>query len=636
MPSDLETTCPSCGQPVLEIDVRCKACGTSLNSTGSQRMIGQVVLGQYELVDVLGQGGMSVVYQGRHRITDQQVALKILPPELAAHAQVKSRFLEEAKALAQLDHPNIVHLYNFGQENGSFVLAMQFVIGKTWERMIVESERLSWQQTTRIGIDVLRALEYAHGRGVIHRDMKPSNVLVRELDGAATVMDFGIAKMTTSSRLTATGQTMGTVRYMSPEQVRGQEVDASTDLYSLGATMYESLVGETPFEGSTHFDIMSKHLTDPPVPPSQHGVAMPVELERALMRCLAKKPKDRFANARDVRKLLEAVLRDHGGELSETQRVSRELVQEAPSRPGALGERAGMAPTAPLGTPEPFASGGASSSGGGLAGLIELADSLEGRAGRGAANARGAATAGGELAASSSRSRRWAVAAAVLTLAAAGVAAVAITRDRGTKARRPPPLWEPEVGALTQEQRFPELGILVRTPEAVAPEAVAAAFRETWGAFAAFAQARGITEAPTQAVQVLAVVPRAALCKRSTYSGIEPPAECMTAVHAFRSVDATLVVVDEAAEWPRAMGLGIPEAACTASKDSRFCDLAAKFALEADGSDHPGGGSGGGKQGSDGGVDGTKGGSGDGGKGSGSGGAPKGGAKSSGTPGKGK
>src|SRR6187401_2256588 len=126
---------------------------------------------------------MSVVYRARHKLTEQEVALKILPPELAAHSQVKSRFLEEAKALAGLDLPNIVHLYNFGQENGSFVLAMLFVQGKTWEREI-----LDWKISSRIASDHLKALEYAHGRGVLHRYMKPSNVLFRERDGAATVM----------------------------------------------------------------------------------------------------------------------------------------------------------------------------------------------------------------------------------------------------------------------------------------------------------------------------------------------------------------------------------------------------------------------------------------------------------------
>src|ERR1043165_7954725 len=267
---------------------------------------------------------MSVVFKGRHKMTDQAVALKILPPELAAHSQVKSRFLEEAKALAALDHPNIVHLYNFGQENGSFVLAMQFVRGKTWERAILEQKRLDWKVTCRITIDVLKALEYAHGRGVVHRDMKPSNVLVRETDGAATVMDFGIAKMAQSTKLTAEGQTMGTVRYMSPEQVRGQEVDLRTDLYSLGATMYESLVGDTPFDGSTHFEIMTKHLSEAPKPPTTHGIECPRDVEDAIMRSLAKKAADRFESARDMRKILESALKEGDVGLVETQRIARE------------------------------------------------------------------------------------------------------------------------------------------------------------------------------------------------------------------------------------------------------------------------------------------------------------------------
>src|SRR5579862_4355822 len=147
--------CGHCGTTVLDIDVKCPKCGHNLTSTGAHRLIGSTVLGVYELVDVLGQGGMSVVYKGRHKMTEQEVALKILPPELAAHAQVKGRFLEEARALAQLDHPNIVHLYNFGQENGCFVLAMQYVNGRTWERMILEAGSLDWIVSVKIAIDVL-------------------------------------------------------------------------------------------------------------------------------------------------------------------------------------------------------------------------------------------------------------------------------------------------------------------------------------------------------------------------------------------------------------------------------------------------------------------------------------------------
>ncbi len=332
-------TCDACGAEVLDIDVRCGQCGHRLTSTGAQQMLDAIVLGQYKVVDILGQGGMSVVYKGRHELTDQEVALKILPPELAAHSQVKSRFLEEARALAQLDHPNIVHLYNFGQENGCFVLAMQLIVGETFERMILAAERLDWRAAVPVAIEVLKALEYAHTRGIVHRDMKPSNVLIRGEDGAVTVMDFGIAKMTTSSRLTATGQTMGTVRYMSPEQVRGLEVDLRTDLYSLGGTLYEAVVGDTPFDGETHFEIMTKHLNEPPPPPSSMGIELPAELEQAILRSLAKKPADRFESAREFRVALEAVLGDEGS-------VMASSVEQLPSGPVSL-TASGFADTQP-------------------------------------------------------------------------------------------------------------------------------------------------------------------------------------------------------------------------------------------------------------------------------------------------
>ena len=262
-------SCPACGKDVLDIDVKCGHCGTALGASGAHRMLGTVMLGQYELVDVLGQGGMSVVFKGRHNLTDQEVALKILPPELAAHSQVKSRFLEEAKALAALDHPNIVHLYNFGQD----------------ERLLRARDAVRRRPdlgaddppgpAARLG-DVVpdrdrraaRARVRARPRRDPSRHEAVQRARARRTTGSATVMDFGIAKMTTSTRLTATGQTMGTVRYMSPEQVRGQEVDLRTDIYSLGATLYESLVGDTPFDGNTHFEIMTKHLSELPRRPS--------------------------------------------------------------------------------------------------------------------------------------------------------------------------------------------------------------------------------------------------------------------------------------------------------------------------------------------------------------------------------
>jgi serine/threonine protein kinase len=471
------SACPQCGNDVLEIDVRCSSCGAVNGATGAHRMIGQVMLGQYELVDVLGQGGMSVVFKGRHKMTDQEVALKILPPELAAHSQVKSRFLEEAKALAALDHPNIVHLYNFGSENGFFVLAMQFVQGATWERMILEAKRLDWQISCRLAVDVLKALEYAHDHGIVHRDMKPSNVLVRAHDHSATVMDFGIAKMAQSTRLTATGQTMGTVRYMSPEQVRGQEVDLRTDIYSLGATLYESLVGDTPFDGSTHFEIMTKHLSDQPKRPSALGVEVPRAVEDALIKSLAKKVDDRFASAREMRKLLESVLRAEDVGLVDTQKLDRDILANLKTTKKDL-----PPPETPAGKRVVTASPG-------------LADELEPGL-TGSVPARK----------SSSKKRLVAVLLGLVVLGGAGATA-AYLATRETTSSYAPTLAIPGV-TITSGKRFEGMPVLFETDGTISPEELHDAYRAT---IAALEVANNVG-AQTRVVNVVAAVPRHALC----------------------------------------------------------------------------------------------------------------------------
>ncbi|HEY4238919.1 MAG TPA: serine/threonine-protein kinase [Kofleriaceae bacterium] len=522
--------CPHCQHEVLEIDVKCSQCGGALGATGAHRMIGQVMLGQYELVDVLGQGGMSVVFKGRHKLTEQEVALKILPPELAAHSQVKSRFLEEAKALAALDHPNIVHLYNFGQENGYFVLAMQFVQGKTWERMILEAKRLDWKATCRVAVDVLKALEYAHGRGVVHRDMKPSNVLVRAHDAMATVMDFGIAKMTTSTKLTATGQTMGTVRYMSPEQVRGQEVDLRTDLYSLGATMYESLVGDTPFDGNTHFEIMTKHLSELPKRPSAAGAELPAAVEDAIMRSLAKKPEDRFDSARSMRKQLESVLREEDLGLVETQKLNREV----------LGD---LRPTQPDRPPRPVSA-------------ADLANELEPSASDAA-----------HPAARKKRALPWILAGIV---AVAGGATAVVLATRGTDA---PAAYTPAVSikgvTLTGGARAGH--ILVETAGGVAPADLAARYEAMLGELRAFTDKALPGFDVSEPVQELVAVPRSALCEPSAYVDGQPPSDCATALaEAMYGPKSTrrLLVVDDPALLSASLHYGLYQALCVFQPDA--------------------------------------------------------------------
>jgi len=516
--------CPVCNGEVLEIDVRCTHCGAPLGATGAHRMLGQVMLGQYELVDVLGQGGMSVVFKGKHKLTDQEVALKILPPELAAHSQVKSRFLEEAKALAALDHPNIVHLYNFGQENGYFVLAMQFVQGRTWERIILENKRMDWKASCKIAIDVLRALEYAHGRGVIHRDMKPSNVLVRAHDAMATVMDFGIAKMTTSTKLTATGQTMGTVRYMSPEQVRGQEVDVRTDIYSLGATLFESLTGDTPFDGDTHFEIMTKHLSEAPKRPSALGIELPQIVDDAVMRSLAKRPDDRFPDAREMRKTLESALRLEGDiGMVDTQSLNREVLGDLrPAKP----------------TPAPAARIATATAGG------SLADSLEPGTGP-VGKKRGLAP--------------W-IALGALVVAGGGAAALVLMNKK-------PGGYQPVITSIeglrpTSGGVFDE--VLIESTGTVKPAELASIYQATLASLRERGKAKQIEFADP--LQEIVSIPQMAFCEPSAYLDRKAPGDCarLGAVAVIGPKGQhRLLVIDDPRRLAEAFAIGVADAVCS-------------------------------------------------------------------------
>lgn len=527
-------TCPSCQAEVIEGDVKCGQCGAILASTGAHRMIGQMVLGTYEIVDVLGQGGMSVVFKARHTMTNQEVALKILPPELAAHTQVKSRFLEEAKALAALDHPNIVHLYNFGQDDGSFVLAMQYVRGQTWERLIMANARLDWRASVRIAIDVLSALEYAHGRGVVHRDMKPSNVLIRSHDHTATVMDFGIAKMTTSTRLTATGQTMGTVRYMSPEQVRGQDVDHRTDIYSLGATLYESLVGDSPFDGDTQFDIMTKHLSEPVKPPSARGIKLPAPVETALMRSLAKRAEDRFESARDMCAALEVALCDGGTGAGDLQTIGREAIARLPAR-------------------GPWAAGMSSSP-------------------SSSATAKRAPH----------RSRAWiAPLALVVVLLGGGVAAATLWMRRSAAGYVS--VAKIDGLALRAGKRFGP--VLVETDGTLTPDEVHASYAAALDSLRTFAPKSGAT---FDVIDHVVALPQSMLCNSALFPG-DLPKDCATARSAptFGKANSAhlLLVAHQRSRLADAMRTGVAAAVCVfqpadlpADQVDAICDMTKRFA----------------------------------------------------------
>ena len=256
---------------------------------------------QYELDREIGRGGMGIVYRAKDRRLKRMVAVKLLPPELAFRGDIRTRFLREAETAAQLSHPNIVPIYAVDERDGLVYFVMGYVEGENLATRIGERGPMPVDETRRILREVADALAYAHVRNVVHRDIKPDNILLA-LDGRAMVTDFGIARAVTDSggdsRLTATGMAIGTPAYMAPEQAAGdRDVDGRTDLYSLGVVGYQMLTGEPPFKAGNTPAMLVKHLSEPPVPVTERRSGIPEDLARIIMTLLEKEPANRFASA---------------------------------------------------------------------------------------------------------------------------------------------------------------------------------------------------------------------------------------------------------------------------------------------------------------------------------------------------
>ncbi|MBU6364769.1 MAG: serine/threonine protein kinase [Gemmatimonadetes bacterium] len=268
-------------------------------------LVEQALQATYELGAEIGRGGMGIVYRARDRRLKRQVAIKLLPPELSFRRDVRTRFLREAETAAQLSHPNIVPIYSVDEIGNLVFFVMACVDGDNLARQLQQRGALPIDQVRRWTREVSEALAYAHSRGVIHRDIKPDNILVDAIDGRAVVTDFGIARAASesgdASRLTATGAAIGTPAYMSPEQASGdRDVDARSDLYSLGVVAYQMLSGETPFTAGTMPAMLVKHLAETPVPVAQRRPDVPPDLAELVMRLLAKSPADRIQSATEV------------------------------------------------------------------------------------------------------------------------------------------------------------------------------------------------------------------------------------------------------------------------------------------------------------------------------------------------
>jgi serine/threonine-protein kinase len=261
----------------------------------------QIVAGRYEVERTLGGGGMAVVYLARDGELGRPVALKVLAENLADDAELRHRFVREARLAARLSHPNVVRVYDAGEEDGRPYIVMECVEGESLAELLRREGRLDPDRVAELGTQACAGLEHAHRAGLVHRDVKPANLLLTE-DGTLKVADFGIAHAVGGTRVTEVGTVLGTAAYLSPEQALGEQVTPAADLYSLGTCLYELLAGEPPYGHETLGELFSRREAGPP--PPLRGV--PRRLEAAILRCLERDPRERPASAAELARSLAA------------------------------------------------------------------------------------------------------------------------------------------------------------------------------------------------------------------------------------------------------------------------------------------------------------------------------------------
>jgi len=348
--------CSRCGQQVETSVKYCPNCGLDLTSvtqggaagTAAQpaaagddsAAVREALKDEYELEKELGRGGMAIVYKARDKALEREVAVKVLPFSLSFDAEFVERFQREARTSAKLEHPNIIPIYRVGKSGRVIYFVMKFIRGKPLSNVIEARGALPVPEIKRVLMEASRALGYAHKHGIVHRDIKPDNIMFDEL-GQAIVTDFGIAKAQSGARLTGTGMSIGTPHYMSPEQARAQTLDGRSDLYSLGVVGYQCLTGHVPFDGEDSFSIGYKHIMEElPTPPLE--TAEQRDMFAIIQKMMAKKPEDRFQTAED----LVAALEGSGGVASAmTADVATRPTEALKAPPGGMAAMAAQATT---------------------------------------------------------------------------------------------------------------------------------------------------------------------------------------------------------------------------------------------------------------------------------------------------
>lgn len=274
-------------------------------------MIGRVI-GQYKIVEKLGEGGMGAVYKGIDTMLDREVAIKALRPELASQTAIVERFRSEAVTLAKLNHPNIATLYALFRQGDELYMVLEYVRGQSLDQILSRRGALDADEFIPVFCQILDGINHAHDYGIIHRDIKPANMMLTET-GQLKVLDFGIARLLGSNRMTRAGNIIGTLEYMAPEQVKGLETDARSDTYALGMMLYEVLTGRTPFDTENEFELMKLQTESYPPEPRAIKADIPEVVEAAIMRSIRKDPAERFQTAGDFREfLLDAGFAERG------------------------------------------------------------------------------------------------------------------------------------------------------------------------------------------------------------------------------------------------------------------------------------------------------------------------------------
>lgn len=290
-----------------------------------------IAIGKYQILDLAGEGAMGSVYRARDTVLNRVVAIKVMNATIARDQSLRDRFLREAQSAGSLQHPNVVTIYDFGELDGHLFIAMEYVEGSDLETLLAKQQTLTLQTKLEIMIDVLAGLAYAHQHGIVHRDLKPANIRVTP-EPRGKLMDFGVAHLE-SQKMTQTGVMIGTPNYMAPEYISGKPVTGASDIFSMGAVLYEVLTGRKPFLGDTLHALLFAVVQEEPVPPSQLVPGLPVALDAVVQRAMAKEPADRYESAIDMAQALTAVRASlSGAAYNESMALSQTLAHKVAAK----------------------------------------------------------------------------------------------------------------------------------------------------------------------------------------------------------------------------------------------------------------------------------------------------------------